>query len=36
MWALRRFVVAPAVIGLTVAMWVTLPRWLVVAARSVR
>ncbi len=32
LWALRRFVVAPALIGLTVALWVTLPLWLVGAA----
>jgi 1-acyl-sn-glycerol-3-phosphate acyltransferase len=31
-WALRRLVVAPAVIGLTVVLWVTLPLWLVAAA----
>lgn len=31
-WALRRLVVAPAVIGLTVLVWVTLPLWLIVAA----
>ncbi|HEV2797478.1 MAG TPA: hypothetical protein VGV65_07635, partial [Nocardioides sp.] len=31
-WALRRLVVAPAVIGLTVAIWVTLPLWLLGAA----
>jgi 1-acyl-sn-glycerol-3-phosphate acyltransferase len=31
-WALRRFVVAPALIALTVATWVTLPLWLIVAA----
>jgi 1-acyl-sn-glycerol-3-phosphate acyltransferase len=31
-WLLRRFVVAPAVVGLTVAVWVTLPLWLIVAA----
>ena len=31
-WLLRRFVVAPAVIGLTVLIWVTLPVWLIVAA----
>ena len=31
-WLLRRLVVAPAVIGLTVAVWVTLPLWLIVAA----
>ncbi len=31
-WALRRLVVAPAVIGLTVLIWVTLPLWLLVAA----
>jgi 1-acyl-sn-glycerol-3-phosphate acyltransferase len=32
MWALRRFVVAPAIMALTVLAWVTLPLWLVVAA----
>ncbi len=32
LWALRRLVVAPAVISLTVVTWVTLPLWLVVAA----
>jgi 1-acyl-sn-glycerol-3-phosphate acyltransferase len=31
-WALRRWVVAPAVIALTVAMWVTLPAWLLLTA----
>jgi 1-acyl-sn-glycerol-3-phosphate acyltransferase len=31
-WAFRRLVVAPAVVGLTVAMWVTLPGWLLVGA----
>jgi 1-acyl-sn-glycerol-3-phosphate acyltransferase len=31
-WVLRRLVIAPAVIGLTVAMWVTLPLWLIGAA----
>ncbi len=31
-WALRRLVVAPAVIGLTVLIWVSLPLWLLVAA----
>ncbi len=31
-WALRRFVVAPTVIALTVLLWVTLPAWLLVAA----
>ena len=31
-WALRRLVVAPAVIGLTVVIWVTLPLWLIGAA----
>ncbi len=31
-WALRRFVVAPAVILLTVLVWVTLPIWLIGAA----
>jgi 1-acyl-sn-glycerol-3-phosphate acyltransferase len=32
MWLLRRFVVAPAMIGLTLSLWVTLPVWLIVAA----
>jgi 1-acyl-sn-glycerol-3-phosphate acyltransferase len=31
-WILRRLVVAPAIIGLTVAVWVTLPLWLLGAA----
>lgn len=31
-WILRRLVVAPAVVGLTVLMWLTLPGWLLVAA----
>lgn len=31
-WLLRRLVVAPAVVGLTVLVWVTLPAWLLVAA----
>ena len=31
-WLLRRLVVAPAVILLTVLVWVTLPLWLIVAA----
>ena len=33
-WAgvLRRLVLAPAVVGLTALMWVTLPAWLIVAA----
>ena len=31
-WLLRRLVVAPAVIALTVVVWVTLPLWLIVAA----
>lgn len=31
-WALRRLLIAPAVIGLTVMLWVTLPVWLLVAA----
>ena len=31
-WVLRRLVVAPAVVGLTVAVWVTLPLWLLAAA----
>ena len=32
LWVLRRFVVAPAVIALTVGLWVTLPLWLLGAA----
>ncbi|CAA9373941.1 MAG: Phospholipid/glycerol acyltransferase [uncultured Nocardioides sp.] len=31
-WALRRLVLAPAAIGLTVLLWVTLPGWLLVGA----
>jgi 1-acyl-sn-glycerol-3-phosphate acyltransferase len=31
-WVLRRCVVAPAMIALTLAAWVTLPLWLIVAA----
>ena len=31
-WALRRLVVAPAVIALTLVLWVTLPVWLLGAA----
>ncbi|MDN4172243.1 1-acyl-sn-glycerol-3-phosphate acyltransferase [Nocardioides sp. SOB77] len=31
-WALRRFVLAPAVVGLTILLWATLPLWLVGAA----
>ncbi len=31
-WAVRRLVVAPAVIALTVLLWVTFPLWLIVAA----
>ena len=31
-WAFRRLVVAPAVIALTVVLWVTLPLWLLAAA----
>ena len=31
-WALRRLVVAPAVVALTALMWLTLPGWLLVAA----
>ena len=31
-WALRRLVVAPALMALTVLLWVTLPGWLLVAA----
>ena len=32
LWVLRRFVVAPAVVGLTAVVWVTLPLWLLLAA----
>ncbi|MGZ5404540.1 MAG: 1-acyl-sn-glycerol-3-phosphate acyltransferase [Nocardioides sp.] len=32
MWALRRLVVAPALMGLTALVWITLPAWLIVAA----
>ena len=32
MWLIRRLVVAPVVISVTVLMWVTLPGWLIVAA----
>jgi 1-acyl-sn-glycerol-3-phosphate acyltransferase len=31
-WALRRLVIAPAMIGLAVALWATLPLWLIAAA----
>lgn len=31
-WVLRRLVVAPAVVALTVVIWVTLPAWILVAA----
>jgi len=31
-WAVRRFLVAPAVIGLTALLWLTLPLWLIGAA----
>lgn len=31
-WVLRRWVVAPAAIGLTAFLWVTLPGWLLLAA----
>ena len=31
-WTVRRFVVAPAVVGLTVLVWFSLPLWLVAAA----
>jgi hypothetical protein len=31
-WLVRRMVVAPAVIALTVALWVLLPLWLIVLA----
>lgn len=31
-WAVRRFVVAPAVIGLTALVWFSLPLWLIAAA----
>jgi 1-acyl-sn-glycerol-3-phosphate acyltransferase len=31
-WVFRRFVIAPAVVALTVVVWVTLPLWLIVAA----
>ena len=30
-WALRRLVVAPAIVALAVLLWVTLPLWLIVA-----
>ncbi|HEX6149485.1 MAG TPA: 1-acyl-sn-glycerol-3-phosphate acyltransferase, partial [Nocardioides sp.] len=32
LWAVRRAVVAPAVVVLTALVWVTLPAWLIVAA----
>ena len=32
MWLLRRCVIAPAMIGLAVVLWATLPLWLIVAA----
>ena len=32
MWLLRRCVIAPAMIGLAVVLWTTLPLWLIVAA----
>ncbi len=31
-WLLRRFVIAPAMIGLAVLLWVALPLWLILAA----
>ena len=31
-WFVRRFVLAPAIIGLTALLWLTLPLWLIVAA----
>jgi 1-acyl-sn-glycerol-3-phosphate acyltransferase len=31
-WAVRRLVIAPAMIGLAVGLWVTLPLWLIAAA----
>ncbi|MGY2701220.1 1-acyl-sn-glycerol-3-phosphate acyltransferase [Nocardioides sp. HB32] len=31
-WALRRLVIAPLVVGLTVLLWVTLPLWVIGAA----
>lgn len=31
-WLVRRGVVAPAIVGLTVLLWITLPVWLLVAA----
>lgn len=31
-WGVRRFLVAPAVVGLTVVVWLSLPLWLIVAA----
>jgi hypothetical protein len=34
-WLLRRLVIAPGVILLTIALWVLLPLWLVVAAALV-
>jgi len=32
LWALRRLVLAPAVVALTALLWVTLPLWLIAAA----
>lgn len=31
-WVLRRLIIAPAVVLLTVALWISLPLWLIVAA----
>ena len=31
-WALRRLVIAPAIVLLTAALWLSLPLWLIVAA----
>lgn len=31
-WVLRRFVLAPGLVGLTALMWLTLPLWLILAA----
>ncbi len=31
-WAVRRLLVAPALVGLTALIWITLPLWLIVAA----
>ena len=33
-WVLRRLVIAPAVVVLTVLMWITLPGWLLVATAA--